>query len=1685
MRNEDKRKNTKRGTTANRITASSAQTRIYDALNNNSSSNASSNTRAKKQREKSDAFRENNLGGFLGKRVRSVENALGTTLSAPAAFATDAGENIATAQLLGRNKSRMDDVAKKYGYNSYQDVWDARDKAESEGDKTTLDMIDNVINPELQSTASSNAAKANKKASDYADYADNSYFSQKINQDRGRFAGSAINTLSTGFDIMAPAAGAVANSVQGGIEGIADELEESGLEDFNAERALQNAAIGATTGAVVGKMNSGMSNALAKRGGNLFKGNNALTRGLNNLGSNTAAGRVGSTIATGAGRGAISGAVGGATGGGLSALANGQDVLQGVLQGATQGAGEGALLGGAMSGANMALGKTKPMQKINEAAQDWTNSGRNFDERLTNTLTSGKSPAGNSFVDWVQGRSQSKLLNTAGSLGNKVQDVGGANDIWGRKWAESADASGMVAPVMFKSGEKFVFAPEAGSGDSRTFEFDTKPQADSFQAGEQRALLAKTGNGAEIEKVSDWGTRAGTDGKLIGNYRVVDSITKEPLYEGLPNGMAKQLSLDEASAFMDGYNAQLDLRNKYADSQAKVERLASGVADELGGQQTPTTLGGWLKKAGNRALDDLNNKGVGLSTKQVNNEMDNMVPRLDEQVVNKWHDTLESSNPDDFLDYMQGLNVNRTVNENGERAIYFENGNTYDPSGYRLGEFDGDRAKAIIDAYQEYGGEYEPTSLRTQGAGEDVYVPGLAENYETALKAKQAALDYQNNQQTPTTAKDWLKQAGSRALDDLNNKGVGLSTKRINNPGEGRTSWLSDRVNDIRSKSDKGFGRRYNQFSGDGAKSIDYLLKRKGGEVEGAVYSSKVGDITGDGNIDFVYGKTGDDGYGLAHIKEKHGVDILKRLPDVLENGDVYLRDDIKDRLFVQKDNDNSLVRLDWDGNKKQWVATAYEANNPVSRDARYTNVSSTGTSPVSATDDTTIGSIIPQGRQNVNLLPEDVQNMRINNNMAETGGNDVQSRLDYLRNELDNERISYEELAELQSYAPEIMELGDVRLAEAAGIPESEFMSYQDRNSKPTTSAVDNSPETLVARTLQPQKQSNINDLMYGESQLGNRTKRGMTADALERFGNTLEGAQSNITRAAAKDLGIESVGKVIENVRKKTGITNLETQGKLAKELTGGADSLMDNIQRQALTASDDGKGFKVDTTPVLDKVDSIVDKYADTNTFGSQNNRSKFISNLKQDISSFEGDVLSTSNRMKAIAADLRGRGVVDPKPIDAAKAKIYMDIASELDDLSYNAIPKENVDAMFDATISEMRGRANQAAQNGNKDIERAYNTLADKLDAEPRTIKAYRSFKKDFVDASKVATLSARAENGAAVQMGRGFGAGLKQFAGTVAQRPVNALLAKAGGAVNEVANRIDGGDGTPRNPSARTTAPEANIEPAQYDPRTQLYNALGRTEGSLQGKEQRNAEKKQNTIDAINTAQTNKDANLESFLTQVEPYARPNTALYNTMYNANGVGAPATGSTSSGATYIPETGDYWTDVIGRALNQSIEDNDVALFAELYNMYQDSLANLQKSSGSTSATQNKLTDTQRRAYAAENSLDELEAIVNGNDNGTKVAYAMRDVPILGGIANIGGNSYDQTANSLATQIGYMMSGANIKEDEARRIGQSYVPQPFDNDAVKLQKLQRARQIIEQYKNTYGDTSGTDYSSLYGA
>lgn len=57
---------------------------------------------------------------------------------------------------------------------------------------------------------------------------------------------------------------------------------------------------------------------------------------------------------------------------------------------------------------------------------------------------------------------------------------------------------------------------------------------------------------------------------------------------------------------------------------------------------------------------------------------------------------------------------------------------------------------------------------------------------------------------------------------------------------------------------------------------------------------------------------------------------------------------------------------------------------------------------------------------------------------------NEIKQELKRIRKEIEREQISYSELFFLQEHKVEVMELGDIRLAEWAGITEEEWTNQQ-----------------------------------------------------------------------------------------------------------------------------------------------------------------------------------------------------------------------------------------------------------------------------------------------------------------------------------------------------------------------------------------------------------------------------------------------------------------------------------------------------------------------------------------------------------------------------------------------------------------------------------------------------------------
>ena len=1251
-----------------------SQTRIYDALG-----------------------RDGGDDNFFVKRGKSIENAVGTTLSVLPSLVNDAIEEGKNTERNRRfeenlqNKIRnagfdnssdyyaAEEQAKKDAFNTVGFDWndwsDRRSYADIAGDQEEVSRLDDEYQKAkamlgdaerssvnrfdesgLREQTEANAQEQQNAQRNFADYAKNSYIGQKIGQDRGKFAGSAINTLSTAFDVMAPAAGVLANSIQGGIEGIADELEQNGEKNFSWERGGQNALTGATVGAVTGGLNKGISNQLAKRGGNLFKGGNAITRGLNNLGSKTALGRAGSTLATGAARGAVSGAAGGATGAGLSAAMNGQDVLGSALQGAKQGLGQGALAGGVMAGANMVASKTPgigtAMQKFNEAGENFNKSGDNTLERLKNTWNSGDSPVANRITEDV----------------NAV-----------------------------KQGFKNV--------------------------GEGVNTLAKRGMGA------------------------------------------------------------LDDTYTQAVNRNAVERLSN-------------------------ALDEAVNGGAKGNTKFV-------------RISN------------DLLD-----EFNNIRNANG----------------------------------------LEPLSRRQVTA------------YENAI-----------------------------------------NENLINRVREGMST------NDVAQMA-------FNALTSDNSKAVP-------GYYENQVAVSTPGMVNDYDGV--VIGRT--------------------------SNGDTSLKS-IEPRT-------NSQIAM--------FEQTGQQKIGPKSQ---------LGSSPVE--EQPVNNSIVPQNRQNVNILPEDVQNMRT------------------------------------------------------------------------TGRASNQSPETELYRTLTGDNGGNPEQpfMAYGESGLATgKTKK---QNILSKAGRAMQAAQANATRKETRDIGIESAGELIDKVRKRTGLSDIEKQAAFGKELTGGEKSLLDEVQRNAIAATEDGSTRSVDLSSLEPKINKLIDDMP--NTLVSPTKKEEIRSAVFADLRNGGIDTINKANNFKSSAA--QQYLINERTPNDSAKeqGKLYTKIGDLVDEASYAQVPKSQVEAMFDIAENEARARAQVAANEGRKEYQTAYNKLADELHESPRTIEAFRSLKKDYVDVAKLnkkTQQGATAWNNNPLTMGTAITAAMatgnpfaavpaawaaKTFAPAVGQAAIDAS-AKLGGKIADLGDRISSkntGTPTPTN----TTPNPTDVVDTAYNPATRVYETIGRTEGLSNAEQARTADylvkAAQDTGEAAGTT-TN---TLESLATPTTA----STSVYNSMYGNSYGSTPTFNSEQEerAVYFFRPTGDYWTDMLSRAMRRAKNAEDYDSLGQLYEMYQDSLSNLQKNASST--TQTKLTDKQRQANAAAVALSDFE---NTEPN---FAYDVSDIPIIGGIANLGGNDYASKAEALALQIGYMLSGATVNKEEAKNIGMAYIPQPRDNATVRQNKINQIKGIISEYQRTYDES-----------
>ena len=114
-------------------------------------------------------------------------------------------------------------------------------------------------------------------------------------------------------------------------------------------------------------------------------------------------------------------------------------------------------------------------------------------------------------------------------------------------------------------------------------------------------------------------------------------------------------------------------------------------------------------------------------------------------------------------------------------------------------------------------------------------------------------------------------------------------------------------------------------FKGKTSEAISFLLKHKEGEAKNALYHKDIG------YIDIVYGKEGtakSDGYGLAKIAKFHP-EVLDNLQEIISSMTIVGK--TKNRIQLESKKHKASIRLDWNGESKKWLLTAFEKESDVS----------------------------------------------------------------------------------------------------------------------------------------------------------------------------------------------------------------------------------------------------------------------------------------------------------------------------------------------------------------------------------------------------------------------------------------------------------------------------------------------------------------------------------------------------------------------------------------------------------------------------------------------------------------------------------------------------------------------------------------------------------------------------------
>ena len=472
---------------------------------------------------------------WIGDTAGAIGNTLKDTVGAIGSIGATSAQNLKRESTIKANQAKLDNIAKKYGFNSYNEISD-------DAWKNNQEMVN-----ELKQASKENTDTLTKQANDYKN---NWAVKNTANVKQNEYGANAIKTWNTLADVLTapvsmPASMAI-NAGQGVLSGIGDQLQETGEgQSFDWGNALKRGSINAAAGVAGGAAGS----ATGKLGNKLASGGK-----ISKLG--------GRLLNNGIGRGAIAGAAGGATGAGLSTLGAGgslEEVLRNAAAGAGQGAGTGAVTGAGMSLLNAGVNKAK--SGIDQLASD------KYNRSIKNALNS---PAGASTMLDALDEAASPTLR--GGVNKSKENINAVRNLQKNKGAkvlyDATDGAATASTTDYDSAASRAIADSTSIVPQEGTDVNTDAAVKA-----QKKLLATKSRKQRETAAKDLLNQVGTVSKPAAKaYHMVDNVV-----ELSKRGLTTPEQWEVASDSITGRNGKLSkLYTKITNTAGNID-TTSGV----------------------------------------------------------------------------------------------------------------------------------------------------------------------------------------------------------------------------------------------------------------------------------------------------------------------------------------------------------------------------------------------------------------------------------------------------------------------------------------------------------------------------------------------------------------------------------------------------------------------------------------------------------------------------------------------------------------------------------------------------------------------------------------------------------------------------------------------------------------------------------------------------------------------------------------------------------------------------------------------------------------------------------------------------------------------------------------------------------------------------------------------------